>query len=219
MTSLYAIRAGRTDAVKIGIAEVVDDRRASLQIGSFEELLVEREIPGSGEYEQIVHEIMSPLGLRGEWFAIEPGLIDKLFQAIENDLFIAEIELFSRASKQVRSAIFGKAHPEELIEAAMQGRLGSIIERAKFEKYGPFISLPLMPQTRERGRPVEPHSLRQSGVLFQMRMPRDLAQRGKAKAKLHGVPLSEIVRAHIERWIADETNCGTAPATSLDSAD
>jgi hypothetical protein len=73
MTSVYLIRAGKTDNYKIGIADNVDNRLSNLQSANYENL----SLIGSVEFdtrfialviEQNLHGEYKSLNTRGEWF-------------------------------------------------------------------------------------------------------------------------------------------------------
>ncbi len=49
------------------------------------------------------------------------------------------------------------------------------------------------------GRPVEPGSLRQSGVVFRCRLPAELFERATKLAGHQGV--SAVVRGLLEKWV------------------
>lgn len=68
--TVYAIRAGNTDAVKIGHSRNVEQRLATLQVGNPEPLHVIRTWPGTLRHEAAAHFVLRSVARGGEWFTI-----------------------------------------------------------------------------------------------------------------------------------------------------
>jgi hypothetical protein len=73
--SVYFIRAGETDNIKIGRAENVTKRLASLQTAHYETLNVLRTIPGGSREELLVHQKFRAFRRKNEWHAFTPEML------------------------------------------------------------------------------------------------------------------------------------------------
>lgn len=71
----YIIRAGLTGPVKIGKADDVERRRATLQTAHHEELVVLRVIDTAFDAEPVMHKQFAHLRIRGEWFDFDPEML------------------------------------------------------------------------------------------------------------------------------------------------
>lgn len=73
---LYVIQQGDQPLVKIGIADDVAQRRASLQTGNAERLNVLVQIPGNEIDERRLHKRFAQYRRTGEWFEMSADLIE-----------------------------------------------------------------------------------------------------------------------------------------------
>jgi hypothetical protein len=76
MTWLYAIQAGHSGPIKIGLAQCPAERMATLQTGNAEKLRgigAWRVVP---EEERWLHEDFAHARIRGEWFRPVPELVE-----------------------------------------------------------------------------------------------------------------------------------------------
>jgi len=72
---VYFIRAGEDGPVKIGKADCVDTRLATLQCGHYQDLILLRTLPGGIEEEKWAHEAFRINHIRGEWFKFDPAML------------------------------------------------------------------------------------------------------------------------------------------------
>jgi hypothetical protein len=75
---VYAIRHGETGPVKFGYAKNARKRLALLQTGTPEPLLLLLTVPGSVKLEKMIHRMLWPLRVRGEWFRAEGATLEVL---------------------------------------------------------------------------------------------------------------------------------------------
>jgi hypothetical protein len=85
--SVYFIRAGETDFVKIGTAVSPQGRLASLQIGHYETLTMIREMPGGHAEETWLHRHYRDRHVRGEWHRYCPSMLTVQVVATECAVF------------------------------------------------------------------------------------------------------------------------------------
>ncbi len=81
---LYFIRAGDNGPVKIGIADSIPERMATLQSASAVTLCLIREIPGNRAQEQWLHQRFAEVRLRGEWFTFTEEMLTVVPPALHN---------------------------------------------------------------------------------------------------------------------------------------
>lgn len=73
---LYAIQAGHSGPVKLGLAKVPAERLATLQVGNADQLRGLAAWRVDPVEERRVHEDFAHARIRGEWFRPVPELID-----------------------------------------------------------------------------------------------------------------------------------------------
>jgi hypothetical protein len=91
MSSIYFIRSGETDWVKIGRAVDVKKRIGFLQVGNPEDLTLLATIDGGAEEERALHFLLRGVRRRGEWFHSD-HLVRLLLGLVEIGFDFARIE-------------------------------------------------------------------------------------------------------------------------------
>ena len=72
---VYLVRAGKSNAVKIGFARDIKSRLAKMQIDNHEHLTVIRAWVGGKQEERMLHQKFAGLRLRGEWFSFSGKML------------------------------------------------------------------------------------------------------------------------------------------------
>lgn len=72
---VYFIRAGESDAVKIGCALSAEARLEQLQLGNPHKLKIIRTIPGGRKIEAAAHKHFAAHRVRSEWFTFNDGMM------------------------------------------------------------------------------------------------------------------------------------------------
>jgi hypothetical protein len=105
---VYFLRAGNSGAIKIGMAENVEDRVVSLQTGNAFKLNVIALIPcdcrdQAQALEQSIHKFFAGQRIRGEWFQ---GNIDfrKMTRVIDVDTTSSSLTRVKSDYRQVKNA-------------------------------------------------------------------------------------------------------------------
>jgi hypothetical protein len=81
--SVYFVRAGESDLVKIGFTSGEPGQRCrALQTGSPSELVLEEWFAGSPADERSLHEVLGPRRVRGEWFQLSPVEVRRLARSV-----------------------------------------------------------------------------------------------------------------------------------------
>lgn len=100
---VYFIRAGRTNAVKIGWAVDPHKRLEALQTGSPHRLYLVAYTPGSHADEQDWHERYRAARIRGEWFTLTGDLrheINRLHVIVEGAVSYLHLSILTRGARQ-----------------------------------------------------------------------------------------------------------------------
>lgn len=81
LSTVYAIRVEDQNYFKIGYTDYIEQRLMALQTGNPFQLIVYRQIETMfpREVERIIHAYLAGSGMQGEWFFVEPHVIDAAF--------------------------------------------------------------------------------------------------------------------------------------------
>lgn len=80
-STVYAIRVKDQNYFKVGYTDNLEQRLASLQTGNPFELTVYLKIETffPREIEKLIHTLLEGCEMKGEWFSVEPEVIDSVF--------------------------------------------------------------------------------------------------------------------------------------------
>lgn len=102
---VYFIQVGDDGPIKIGVANVPEERRKQIQTGHYEDLRIRLIFPCSGrDMEAHLHRIFANYRLRGEWFAYSGELYDFLNKTSKSSVVDAAEEP-SNTHKALRDEI------------------------------------------------------------------------------------------------------------------
>jgi len=80
---VYFMLAVGTEKIKIGVAGDVELRLSNLQVGSPYKLLLLVSFPGNELLEKILHNLLKPYKVRGEWFKMDDEVLDVIDIALD----------------------------------------------------------------------------------------------------------------------------------------
>src|SRR5438105_13690162 len=104
-TDLYVVQAGKRGPVKIGSAADVNKRLLQLQGANHERLTLIARYPQCGGFEKLLHAVLSPFRIGGEWFSCCPELIRRCADRLRDDTeFLKLIYRFGRIPGEKRRA-------------------------------------------------------------------------------------------------------------------